>query len=750
MCLQGALYLTCFNLSEYCLSTVERSSFLLGRLQLWLQYIFSKVPSAQVVIVGTHADHESLNKSIFQQIWDQLRGLLVTARSHHRQYFRGSDRYSDCLLCQPDSRCLRNTSGNVTGFVNLGYDDNSSLDEETGFSSGPGSVVTFPHIMGYYEVSSVKPVGNNLLQLNTNQSIDHLKDAIKDLAKRLIGLNPEIPRRWANVQESLHNHIQINPDNSVASIEDVSTIARAQGITTRRELANMLHFLKAQGSVLFFPQLHGLDDLVILDPEWLAKIFSSVVSFRDTGINNDGFIDRNQLKDHWTEVDASMKEKILLLLRHFGLCLPVSGSNLEVFPCKLPLGEPDDSVWPPAPLANQYQLTYSITFPSLIPPPFFSDLIISVYRHRVQALPMKAVATYLSNQLVDAIRLERIGCKSCGQKTETMSPSEDSQGVLIHKVRLELIAYRRNILVTVRGVFPCCMMRQIGRMTNKVMENYEGMGKVELDTVMCPGCYMQPNNDPHRFSVNLLLQNQKKGEKVICRNAHIVPDSRALLCGKIPESCLPHATIRPKAARDMFDYSGCPRLFIVLPVNKDGMSFDQELKLFVSSVMFDGMAAHLLCEFPDGYHLTKAPGYRIKLPKDFMQYFGTHVVDVLRLLTHVGASSVSPQYAGHTKAVTRTVGELIRDYNTKFPSIKVEENAQVETLIKRINERGKRFKRDDLKRFFNIMDKPDYFGPLRRLKYGHNLLWLCNEHYRQLRMVTIGSTGVSAYVESKA
>ena len=53
---QGALYLACFNLSEYTLSTVERSSFLLGRLQLWLQYIFSKVPNAQVC-----SQHRSLH-----------------------------------------------------------------------------------------------------------------------------------------------------------------------------------------------------------------------------------------------------------------------------------------------------------------------------------------------------------------------------------------------------------------------------------------------------------------------------------------------------------------------------------------------------------------------------------------------------------------------------------------------------------------------------------------------------------------
>lgn len=35
----GAVYLACFDLSEYVRATVERDSFLLGRLQLWLQYI---------------------------------------------------------------------------------------------------------------------------------------------------------------------------------------------------------------------------------------------------------------------------------------------------------------------------------------------------------------------------------------------------------------------------------------------------------------------------------------------------------------------------------------------------------------------------------------------------------------------------------------------------------------------------------------------------------------------------------------
>ena len=45
---------------------MERGSFLLGRLQLWLQYVFSKVPGARVIIVGTHADSSTLKKQVSQ------------------------------------------------------------------------------------------------------------------------------------------------------------------------------------------------------------------------------------------------------------------------------------------------------------------------------------------------------------------------------------------------------------------------------------------------------------------------------------------------------------------------------------------------------------------------------------------------------------------------------------------------------------------------------------------------------------
>ena len=741
---QGALYLACFNLAEYCLSTVERSSFLLGRLQLWLQYIFSKVPSAQVVMVGTHADHDTMSRNVFEEIWEQLRALMISARPHHRSYFRG-ERLPDCLLCQSDSRCLRrSTSTGQAGFVNLGFDNVQSQEDETSFSDKTGNMITFPHIMGYYEVSSVKSLGNTgSFQFSTNQSIEHLKVAITSIAQKMMSNNPEIPRRWASVRESLKNHSFNNL--CVASLSEVSEIARAHSISGRTELLHMLHFLKAQGSVLYFPQLEALEDTVILDPEWLAKVFSTVVSFRDTGINNDGFIENGKLIEAWGDLQGPVKDQILDLLHHFGLCLPMADSKLELFPCKLPIGEPDDMTWPLTPPPGCRQLTYSVTFPSLIPPPLFSDLIVAVFRYRADVSSDKA--RYYANHIVDVLRVDRIGCKDCKMKPETPKDNDPS---LLHQVHFELVPHQRTINLTVRGTLPCCTIRKAGRVLNKVVTHYEGLCSITLDSLVCPGCHTQSHPEPHKFNPKRLLAEHKAGDKMICSNGHTLPDVRGILTGVMQESCMPSATLKMgKTAKEKADFSGCPKLFIILPVNKDGLSFDEKLSLFVSSLVLDGFAAHFLCEFPDGYHLCNSPGYRLKDPKDFMAKFGQHVIAVLRLLSHLSGSSLTTSHL--TKALSVNIPDLIKDLTTRYPGVKDSSSKmRPDQVVKLVSEKSKKFKREDLRKQLHVADKSDSFGPLRRLNYADNFLWLCSDHYKQLKVLSIGTMGPHTNKESLA
>ena len=119
------------------------------------------------------------------------------------------------------------------------------------------------------------------------------------------------------------------------------------------------------------------------------------------------------------------------------------------------------------------------------------------------------------------------------------------------------------------------------------------------------------------------------------------------------------------------DLSQCPGLFILLPVNRDGLSFDRQLRLYASTLVPDGHAVHLVCEFPDGYHVTREPGYRVRNARDFMRRYGVHVVGTLRLLSRlVNSTVVSAQYAATTRAVAKTADILIRDLTSRFPSLK--------------------------------------------------------------------------------
>ena len=181
------------------------------------------------------------------------------------------------------------------------------------------------------------------------------------------------------------------------------------------------------------------------------------------------------------------------------------------------------------------------------------------------------------------------------------------------------------------------------------------------------------------------------------------------------------------------DFSGSPGLFIVLPVNKDGLSFERDSQLCASTLLMDGYAAHLLCEFPDGCHLTAAPGYRLKNPKDFLAKYGNHVVAVLRLLSHMTESSVTSQHAAAARAVTRNTDAILRDLESKF-GVSDSTSAQTQTaeLLNSINTARKDFRREHLRNFLHVVDTPSTFGPLRRTKFGGERLWLCEDHHKLL------------------
>jgi len=96
-------------------------------------------------------------------------------------------------------------------------------------------------------------------------------------------------------------------------------------------------------------QLADVEELVILDVEWLARVFTSVLARLDAAVDDrTGLVRRSAL-------DCG---SVVALLRHFQLCLPIIGTDYELFPCRLPHGRVDDTVWPPAPPHQQRQVRH--------------------------------------------------------------------------------------------------------------------------------------------------------------------------------------------------------------------------------------------------------------------------------------------------------------------------------------------------------------------------------------------------------
>jgi len=174
----------------------------------------------------------------------------------------------------------------------------------------------------------------------------------------------------------------------------------------------------------------------------------------------------------------------------------------------------------------------------------------------------------------------------------------------------------------------------------------------------------------------------------LCRNGHVTGSSTDLLRGILAaESYQSPASVSAAAAevglgvtasasgsrphrRHVVDVdTDCPRLFVVLPVSSDPLTLNDELRISTSTVLYDGYALHLLCEFPDGYHLTSAPGYRLRRPRQFIERYAGHVDVVLRLLATLATSpAVSLNYAARTRAVVRLADALVTDLASRYPA----------------------------------------------------------------------------------
>ena len=144
----------------------------------------------------------------------------------------------------------------------------------------------FPDMLaGHFEVDN-----------QTGHGIKELKDAIATEAARLPQMGQKISARWIAARNEI---TELAQGQSEMSFQDFTALCRRQQIRGEEilTLATLMHDL---GQIIYYGTDDGLQDFVVLNPEWLTKAISYVLH-DDPTRNSGGVLEHGRLREIWQD-----------------------------------------------------------------------------------------------------------------------------------------------------------------------------------------------------------------------------------------------------------------------------------------------------------------------------------------------------------------------------------------------------------------------------------------------------------------
>jgi len=168
----------------------------------------------------------------------------------------------------------------------------------------------------------------------------HLRKEVLDVAKELPQMKEAIPIKWLKYEKALqvmkedgYKHISLERAKQIAS--------EVCSITEDEEISTLLNFLHDQRILIHFDDSPELNNLVVLDPQWLIDVFKKVITvkpydykerkFRElwckleaTGILEEELIEHvwGPLYDH-----KETSESLIAIMEKFSLLCPLPSSR---------------------------------------------------------------------------------------------------------------------------------------------------------------------------------------------------------------------------------------------------------------------------------------------------------------------------------------------------------------------------------------------------------------------------------------
>ena len=230
------------------------------------------------------------------------------------------------------------------------------------------------------------------------EEIMRLREAVLDVAKELPHINEVIPLKWLKYEKALqivkkggHRYISLAQARHIAS--EVCNINKDNEILT---LLNYLHDLR---NLIHFDDTPELNNVVVLDPQWLIDVFKKVITVRPYDCKEREFLDlwrkletkgilEEKLLEHvWGPLnrDIQTSESFIAIMEKFSLLCAWPSSDVScakqyLVPSMLKSLPPEDITKLVASAHVQLPSLYVNFDSGQVPPGFFPRLVLQFHQ----------------------------------------------------------------------------------------------------------------------------------------------------------------------------------------------------------------------------------------------------------------------------------------------------------------------------------------------------------------------------------
>jgi len=589
----------------------------------------------------------------------------------------------------------------------------------------------YGQIVGYYEVSN-----------KTGEGIERLRGEIAKVAadrEKVPLMGEKWPASWLDAA----NEIRARKERYIEPRE-LGKVMKRHKVKGKDEevLTGWLHEL---GDILYFADDEELNDLVILDPQWVTEAISEVLESKEV-IEKDGILTREHLKGLWKDIgDENIRKHLLRLMEKFDLSYrTLENKEISLVVERLPLDPPDykgrwDAI-KDGEGCKEISMKFELSSMQAGLPTWFiarSHRFTTHTHWRMGAL----FADDHHLALVKAVEYDRYL-----QLSARGAAPHNFFAILRDGLELTLARFPG---LNIKRTMPCpvCMEKnkKVSPEKRKAVHEFEyedlltryGLPKPKLK-IECPKCYADVSvlellfgleaatqdavlKRMDELELNVIGRIDESDEEMVRNQGVIITELVEL------RELVQREFLRQFVSDQRLAESHCPNVFAVLP--KEG-------RKWLGDIFGQKMCLQLYCQAPGHWHPTYEGGYyEIKKAAEWLRSVGPYVVGLAKVLKFAGplvgpvAGMVdvvfAEGYKHHFKLMKELAGKL--GGGSDIAGEIVEGMGQREKMeaVEGAELRALRVLLDEV-------DARHEWGGLKKVltPEGH-YLWLCEEHAKE-------------------